>query len=109
LGIIISVAAYALVAPLHPCENPPTPGRAPAVIDGGAAAQLSAARHLWEENVQTFLPYNTVQQALMKNIITVFKPMSLEILNDNMVGFAKNKFEGDVRAPVSHLRQNRSC
>jgi hypothetical protein len=32
--------------------------------------------------------FNTVQQALTKQIITVFERMYLEILNDAMVGFA---------------------
>jgi hypothetical protein len=93
LGIIVSKAAYAIVAPT--CENgimiwvnPTSPGRAPAVIDQGTAAQLSAAIHSREEAVLTFCTYNTVQQSLKKHIITVFKPMYLDILNENMVGFA---------------------
>jgi hypothetical protein len=63
------------------------PGREPATTDG-TAAQLSAARHVWEENVQTYRTYTSVQQALKKQIISVFEPMYLEILNDNMVGYA---------------------
>jgi hypothetical protein len=55
----------------------------------GTAAQISAARHVWEEDVQTYQTYTSVQQALKKQIISVFKPMYLEILNDNMVGYAK--------------------
>jgi hypothetical protein len=58
------------------------------VIEAGTTAQFSAARHLWEENVQTFCTYKTVQQVLKKQIITVFEPMYLDILNDNMVGFS---------------------
>jgi hypothetical protein len=52
------------------------------------AAQLSAARHVWEEDVQTYRTCTSVQQALKKQIIGVFEPMYLEILNDNMVGYA---------------------
>jgi hypothetical protein len=58
------------------------------VIAAGTLAQISAARHLWEENVQTFCTYNNVQQELKKQIITVFKPIYLDILNDDMIGFA---------------------
>jgi hypothetical protein len=58
------------------------------VIAAGTAAQIGAARHLWEENVHTFHMYNTVEQALKKQIVTVFEPMYLNILNDDMVGFA---------------------
>jgi hypothetical protein len=36
----------------------------------------------------TFRTYNSVQQALKKQIITVFEPMYLEILNYYMVSFA---------------------
>jgi hypothetical protein len=41
-----------------------SPGRAPENVDEGTVAQLSTARYIWEE------------------------PMSLDILNDDMVGFA---------------------
>jgi hypothetical protein len=44
----------------------------------GTSAQISAARHIWEEDVQTYLTYTSVQQ----------EPMYLDILNDNMVGDA---------------------
>jgi hypothetical protein len=63
------------------------PGRAPATTDG-TAAQISAARHLWEEDDQTYRTYTSVQQALKKQIISVLDPMYLDILNDNMVGYA---------------------
>jgi hypothetical protein len=88
LGRIVSVAAYAIVAPAHPWINPVAPGRAPTEIDGGTVAQLSAVRHRWEEAVTTFRTRSTVEQALKKQIITVFEPMYLEILNNDMVGFA---------------------
>jgi hypothetical protein len=40
------------------------------------------------EDVQTYRTYNSVQQALKKQIISVFEPMYLEILDDNMMGYA---------------------
>jgi hypothetical protein len=92
LGLIISDASYAMIAP-PTAEAPPlwvtpnAPGRAPATTDG-AAVQISAARHQWEEDVQTYRTYTSVQQALKKQIISVFEPMYLDILNDNMVGYA---------------------
>jgi hypothetical protein len=64
-----------------------TQTRAPATTDG-TAAQISAARHLWEEDVQTYRTYTSVQQALKKQIISVFESMYLDILNDNIVGYA---------------------
>jgi hypothetical protein len=54
----------------------------------GTAAQISAARHVWEENVQTYRTCTSVQQALKKKIISVLEPIYLEILNYNMVGYA---------------------
>jgi hypothetical protein len=91
LGLIISDASYAMIAPTTEAgptlwTTPPFPGRAPANTDG-TAAQISAARHIWEEDVQTYRIYTSVQQALMKQIISVFESMSLDILNDNMVGY----------------------
>jgi hypothetical protein len=80
LGLIVSDAAYSNIAP------PTAPGRAPAETDG-TAAKLSAARHLWEEDVQNYRTCTSVQQALKKQIIGVFEPMYLEILNNKMVGY----------------------
>jgi hypothetical protein len=76
---------------------------APATTDG-TAAQISAARHVWEEeeDIQTYRTYTSVQQALKKQIISVFEPMYLEILNDNMVGYA-NISASDM---VDHLFEN---
>jgi hypothetical protein len=68
-------------------DKPNSPRRAPANTDG-TAAQISAARHIWEEDVQTYHTYTSVQQALKKKIISVFEPMYLDVLNDNMVGLA---------------------
>jgi hypothetical protein len=57
LGLIISDISYYNIAP--PTDDAPTfwetpndPGRAPATEDG-TAALISAARHVWEEDVQT--------------------------------------------------------
>jgi hypothetical protein len=66
--------------------TPQAPGWAPATTDG-TAAQISAARHIWEEDVQTYRTCTSVQQALKKQIISVFEPMYLEILSENMVGY----------------------
>jgi hypothetical protein len=67
--------------------SPQAPGRDPANSDG-TAAQISSARHIWEEGVQTYRTCTPVQQALKKQIISVFEPIYLDILNDNMVGYA---------------------
>jgi hypothetical protein len=72
--------------------RPQAPGRSPANTDG-TAAQISAARHVWDEDVQTYRTYTSVQQDLKKQIISVFEPMYLDILNDNMVGNNKSMFE----------------
>jgi hypothetical protein len=92
LGLIISDVSYSNIAPPTAdaptfWETPNAPGRAPATTDG-TAAQLSAAPHVWEEDVQTYRTYTSVQQALKNQIISVFEPMYLEILNDNMVVYA---------------------
>jgi hypothetical protein len=93
LGLFVSDAAYSNIAPPtagEPTfwETPNAPVRAPADTDG-TAAQLSAARHLWEEDVQTYRTCTSVQHASKKQIIGVFEPMYLEIINDNMVGYAR--------------------
>jgi hypothetical protein len=91
LGLIISDASYAMIAPTT-AAGPPlwtslqAPGRAPANTDR-TAAQISVARHIWEEDVQTYRTCTSVQQALKKQIMSVFEQMYLDILNDNMVGY----------------------
>jgi hypothetical protein len=55
LVLIISDASYSQIAPTKNDEptlwvTPPSPGRALDTKDG-TAAQISAARHLWEEDV----------------------------------------------------------
>jgi hypothetical protein len=106
LGLIVSDAAYSNIAP--PEAEAPTfwvtpnaPGRAPATTDG-TAARLSTARHVWEENVQTYRTCTSVQQALKKQIIGVFEPMYFEILNNMMVGYSKFS----ARDILDHLFQN---
>jgi hypothetical protein len=92
LGLIVSDASYAMIAPATDAGptlwiSATSPGRAPANTYS-TSAQISAARHIWEEDVQTYRTYTSVQQALKKQIISVFGPMYLEVVNDNMVGFA---------------------
>jgi hypothetical protein len=92
LGLIISNTSYAMISPTTDAgptlwTTPQAPGRAPSNMDG-TAAQISAARHIWEEDVQTYRTCTSVQQALKKQIISVFEPMYLDILNENMVGYA---------------------
>jgi hypothetical protein len=92
LGLIISDASYAMIAPTTDAGptlliSPQAPGRDPANTDG-TSGQIGAAFHVWEEDVQTYRKYTSVQQALKKQIISVFEPMYLDVLNDNMVGFA---------------------
>jgi hypothetical protein len=78
-----------MISPLNAWENPQLPGRAPTAIEGGGtAAQISAANHQWEEATTDFKTYNTVQSALKEQIIMVIEPMYIEMLNDELVGFA---------------------
>jgi hypothetical protein len=49
---------------------------------------------MWEEDVQTHRTCTSVQQALRKQIISVFEPMYLDILNENMVGYANISARG---------------
>jgi hypothetical protein len=67
----------------------------------GAAAQISSTHHIWEEDVQTYRTCTSVQQTLKKQIISVFKPMYLDILNDNMVGYANIS----ARVMLDHLSE----
>jgi hypothetical protein len=57
LGLIISDESYAMISPTKDAGPtlwiiPQVPGRAPSNTDG-TAAQISAAHHVWDEDVQT--------------------------------------------------------
>jgi hypothetical protein len=103
LGLIVSDSSYAMISPATEADptlwvSPTAPGRAPGNTDG-TAAHISAARHIWDEEVQTYRTYTFVQQALKKQIITGFEPMYLDVLNDDMVGFANIS----ARSMLDHL------
>jgi hypothetical protein len=68
----------------------------------GTAALISAARHQWEEDVHTYRTCTSIQQALKKQIISVLEPMYLDILNDNMVGYA----DISARGMLDHIFEN---
>jgi hypothetical protein len=75
LGLIVADASYAMISPATDtgptrCISPQAPGRAPSNTDG-TVTQISAARHVWEEDVQTYRTYTSVQQAF-KNKSSVF-------------------------------------
>jgi hypothetical protein len=58
LCLIISDASFSMIAPTTDAgqtlwTSPQAPGRAPANTDG-ATTQISAARHIWEEDVHTY-------------------------------------------------------
>jgi hypothetical protein len=70
LGLIVSDASYAMIAPATDADPtlwiiPQAPRRDPSNTDG-TAAQISAARRVWGEDVQTYRTYTSVQQALKK-------------------------------------------
>jgi hypothetical protein len=86
VGLIISDASYTMIAPSMNDEptlrvTPPAPGRAPETTDG-TASRISADRHLWEDDVQTYQTCTSVQHALKKQIVSMFEPMQLDILSD---------------------------
>jgi hypothetical protein len=101
LGLIFSDAAYDIIAPTGDngpilWTNPTSQGRAPVVLDQGTASQLIAVRHSWEEAVLTYRTFNTVQQALKKQSITVFEPMYLGIFNSRHGRLCKNNSPGNA-------------
>jgi hypothetical protein len=95
LGLIVSDASYAMISPEIDAGTtlwviPTAPGRATGNTDG--TSPRLAQR-------ETYRIYTSVQQALKQQIITVFEPMYLDVLNDEMVGFAKIS----ARSMLDHL------
>jgi hypothetical protein len=92
LGLVVSDASYAMVAPATEAGptlwvNPTAVGRVPINTDG-TVAQISTARHSWDEAVHTYHTYTSVQQALKKQIIIVLYFIYLDVLDDDIVGFS---------------------
>jgi hypothetical protein len=103
LGLIISDASYDMISPTTDAGptlwiTPQAPRRAPSNTDG-TVAQISADHHMWEEDVQTYRTCTSVQQALKKQIISMFEPMYLDIFNDTMVGYT----DISARGMLDHL------
>jgi hypothetical protein len=76
LGLIILDVSYDTIAPTTDAGptfwiTPQPPGRAPANMDG-TAAQISAARHIWEEDVQTYWTCTSVQQVCLNQCIWIY-------------------------------------
>jgi hypothetical protein len=70
MGLIVLDASYAMIALATEAGptlwvNPTAPGLAQVNTDG-TAAQISAARHSWDEDIQTYRTYTSVQQTLKK-------------------------------------------
>jgi hypothetical protein len=78
--------------------SPTAPGREP-TNTYRTTAQIIADRHSWDEDVHTYRTFASVQQALKKQIITVFEPMYLDVLNNDMVGSENIT----ARAMLDHL------
>jgi hypothetical protein len=92
LGVIFSDVFYSNINPptseaYKLCETANAHRRSPATTDG-IAAEISEACNIWEEDVQTYHTCTSIQKVLKKQIISVFEPIYLEIINDNMVGYA---------------------
>jgi hypothetical protein len=110
MGLIVSDESYTMIDPATD-DGPalwviPTyPGRDSAKNDG-TAAQISAARHIWEEDIKTYRTNTSVQQALKKQIIIVFDPIYLDDSNDSMVGFFQHLRSGHAGPSIWHLQQH---
>jgi hypothetical protein len=78
LGLIVSDASYVMIDPATEAEptfweSPSAPRRAPGNTDG-TAAQISTARHTWDEAVHTYRTYTYVQQAQKNRLSLFFNP-----------------------------------
>jgi hypothetical protein len=64
------------------------PGCGPTIVEGDTSHQINEAHCQWEDDYNTFKTFYNTGQVLNKQIITVFEPMYLDILNDDIVGFS---------------------
>jgi hypothetical protein len=103
LGIIVSIAAYAIVLVEDPWENPEALGRVPEEIDGVTVAHLVSERHRWEEVVVTFRTWTTVEQALKKQIITILNLCILIFLTMAWLDFLTPLLEKCLDTSFCHM------
>jgi hypothetical protein len=110
LGLIVLDTAYAMIAPTTAADptlwtRPQAPRRDPANTDR-TADKISAARHIWEADVQTYGTCTSMQQALKKQIISVFLADIFGHLERQHGGLHQYLIKIHVGSPVRDLRQH---
>jgi hypothetical protein len=98
LGLIISDASYAMISPTTNKEPTlwvtPNPPRVCNSSNGCNIGPNQRRSPPVGEDAQTYRTCTSVQQALKKHIISVFQPIYLDSLNENMLGYANISARG---------------
>ena len=99
LGLLLSNARYAAVAPFQPAwVTPGNPG--PFVPPGaGTAAQIEAAKDVWKELKQTFDLCQATEKALIAQIVATIDPIYLRALLNRATG----QYSASISALLLHL------
>ena len=99
LGMILSAARYAILAPGTPYDTPAFPGAVPTHGANASAALRSDTNSTFKSNQRIYSEYVSLQAALKKQLIQAVDEVYLQSLHDNTVGFANVT----VRAMLNHL------
>jgi hypothetical protein len=88
LGTIVSVAAYANIAPLTPFDAPVFPGAAPAIPPGSTGPAIQQIVQAHTEQLRDWREHTNVCAALKKQFLNAIEPVYLRSQKDRNTGFA---------------------
>lgn len=88
LGIILSDAMYATIAPANPFLLPVAPANTPAIAAGATAAIISEAVRVHTEELRQWREYTNLTAALRLQLVKSIEPVYLRSQLNRHVGFA---------------------
>jgi hypothetical protein len=93
LGIVVSDAVYATIAPGTPFIKPTNPAQHPTIPRTSTDGAITSIMRRHNERQREFREYNNVQRALKKQLATAIDGIYLEAHKDNNVGYENVSIE----------------
>jgi hypothetical protein len=87
LGIVVSTAVYATIAPGNPFLLPTMPPQHPRIPRNSTDVATSTILRRHTEKIREWKEYNNVQRALKKQLSEAIEKIYLEVHHDNKVGY----------------------
>ena len=88
LGLLVSTAAYTILSPTHPFDEPPNPGAYHTPPAGGTAAQITAAERQWTEESRVYLLHKNTDMALKRQLLGSVEDIYMRKMRHRHTGYA---------------------